>query len=470
MSEDTTAASNDPESYTDIYMRKYTGASKKPSLEKRTVVPQEYNKSDIVNMNKDNKEDEKPEPAKFSEKPRTVVSVHPDDTSEELGYSADDVKPEASPTTDTTPIEALNDYMDEQFLEDDVTEKEPLKAKLDSTTSELNKLKTALTKKAFAKRSKLHKKDFNFFTLLIGFCAFSVAGCAAFFSVKGIALLFSGALVGVLIMASSLEVAKLVTASFLYRYWGKLSYLLRFYLTTAVILLIGITSLGIFGYLSDAFETTKNKVSNYESQITKLEGDIEFNSKRINSLRTAKDVVDERSDAAVTDYKVIYDEFVSRKENEKELLRSRITELDAIVTNVSNEPGGLFSSKKKKLSELTESQRVEREVISQNITTIATAIESEYKVFLGKVNTYKNNITSDKSDDRVVIDTLNKEVQQKRDSILSLNEDIRATDIGSFKFIARAFGAELEDVVKYFILILVLVFDPHEFANALTGS
>ena len=83
----------DPESYTDIYMKKYTGASKKPSLEKRKVSPEEYTKNNKVDMNKENIEDNSDATKNFSEKPRTVVSVHPDDTPTDLGYSEHDVAP-----------------------------------------------------------------------------------------------------------------------------------------------------------------------------------------------------------------------------------------------------------------------------------------------------------------------------------------------------------------------------------------
>ena len=76
--------------------------------------------------------------------------------------------------------------------------------------------------------------------------AMSIAGCAAFFSVKGIGLLFAGSFLSVIIMASSLEAGKLVAASFLYRKWKDLSWWLKLYLTSATLLLMVITSIGIF--------------------------------------------------------------------------------------------------------------------------------------------------------------------------------------------------------------------------------
>jgi len=101
-----------------------------------------------------------------------------------------------------------------------------------------------------------------------------IAGCAAYFSVRGIALTFgavSSFTIPIIIMASSLEFGKLVAASFLYRNWHTCNRTLRSYLLFAVILLIGITSAGIYGYLSQAFEQTLNQVEGYEKEIVSLQ-------------------------------------------------------------------------------------------------------------------------------------------------------------------------------------------------------
>ena len=90
------------------------------------------------------------------------------------------------------------------------------------------------------------------FSTLIGISALLVAGSAAFFSVFGLSRLFSGAFFSVIIMAGSLEFAKLVAASFLYRYWNDINRILKAYLMIGVGTLVLITSAGIFGYLSNA--------------------------------------------------------------------------------------------------------------------------------------------------------------------------------------------------------------------------
>ena len=97
------------------------------------------------------------------------------------------------------------------------------------------------------------------FSTLIGISALLVAGSAAFFSVFGLSRLFSGAFFSVIIMAGSLEFAKLVCASLLYQYWGTINKWLRFYLSVAVFVLMVITSGGIYGFLSGAYQETATK-------------------------------------------------------------------------------------------------------------------------------------------------------------------------------------------------------------------
>ena len=86
--------------------------------------------------------------------------------------------------------------------------------------------------------------------------ALSVSASAAFYSVYGLSKLFSSASTEVIIMASSLEISKLVIATLLHEYWNTLSKLLRFYLTLAVFVLVMITSAGIYGFLSSAYQET----------------------------------------------------------------------------------------------------------------------------------------------------------------------------------------------------------------------
>jgi len=126
-------------------------------------------------------------------------------------------------------------------------------------------------------------ESFKRFPALVGATAFFVAFNAAFFSIFGLSKLFSGAFWSVVFMATSLEIGKLVTASFVYQYWNKLSTLMRGYLITAVVTLIFITSIGIFGFLSNAyqgatlnFKKESTTLLAYEERLEQLEEDKTF--------------------------------------------------------------------------------------------------------------------------------------------------------------------------------------------------
>ena len=154
----------------------------------------------------------------------------------------------------------------------------------------------------------------KFRTLLLGLTALFVAFNAAFFSVSGLSKLFAGAAVSVIIMASSLELAKLITAGYLYNYWDKINKSFRIYLSGAVLILILITSLGIYGFLTSAFQDTFNQFSVKEKQLAFLQQkekfwaddvaryDIELNriSENISTLSNAKSTGIQVRDTAST--------------------------------------------------------------------------------------------------------------------------------------------------------------------------
>ena len=108
------------------------------------------------------------------------------------------------------------------------------------------------------------------FPFLIAFSALSISASAAFYSVTGLSKLFAGASFAVIVMASSLEISKLVIASLLYQYWDKLNKGLKIYLTIAVVILILITSAGIYGFLSGAYQETATKSNIIDKQVELL--------------------------------------------------------------------------------------------------------------------------------------------------------------------------------------------------------
>mgnify|MGYP004451111071 CR=1 FL=1 len=153
----------------------------------------------------------------------------------------------------------------------------------------------------------------GFLPFLIGFSALSVSASAAFYSVFGLSKLFAGASTEVIIMAGSLEIAKLVTASLLYQYWDSINKVLRTYLAIATVILVIITSMGIYGFLSAAYQETFNqltyvenekkflqqKADFYQQDVTRYEKELQQILDNITSLSEARSVSIQVKDTSV---------------------------------------------------------------------------------------------------------------------------------------------------------------------------
>jgi flagellar biosynthesis chaperone FliJ len=223
------------------------------------------------------------------------------------------------------------------------------------------------------------------FTLLVGLAALAVAGCAAFFSVTGLALLFSGASLAVGVMGTSLEIAKLIAASYLHRFWKETNKLLRTYLLLGVLILVIITSAGIFGFLSNAYQSTSLKSDVVTREIGVFQSKITQNEQQITQLNSQMGNLQQNSGTLLGSGKV-----------NNRLIRS-IDNRDKQINKLSTKIGVLNDS-----------------IAVWNI----------------KINEIKNN-----------------------------NLDLER-EIGGFKFIAEAFDLPINSVVKFFIFLLIFVFDP----------
>jgi hypothetical protein len=258
------------------------------------------------------------------------------------------------------------------------------------------------------------------FKRVLNISAFLLAGCAAFFSVKGIALLFSASFWSVGIMAGSLEIAKLVSASYLYRYWDNINKLLRSYMLAATLLLMCITSLGIFGFLSDAFQRNfsqyslnVNKVQALKSQQTFISSQVDFNKSKLKDLIELQKTYQGSLDSAVKQ--------------------------DVTVTKTSS--GGLFSSGK-------------TEKVTDN-----KLLDSRNKIVEGSqqnINNLFNQIGIVSSE----LQNLEQQASKLAQDIMVLESDNTKGEIGTFKFVAEAFGMKIENAVRLFIILIVIVFDP----------
>ena len=336
----------------------------------------------------------------------------------------------------------------------------------------------------------------KYFVWFLFASAMFIAANAAYFSVKGIALLFSGSFLSVAVMATSLEIGKLFAASFLYRFWNDMTKSLKTYLSIATVGLVGVTSLGIYGYLTNAFEYTRSKVELYENNIDQLKDNNKYVTQEISKLEQSTDTTDGKIDDAIQGFEKIYNEYVERQEKNKADLKEkfdkasteinnrrkehndRLTALDSIIANIESQPGGLFSSKKKKLDEEKNRQAPERDSINaalsdlngqysekstqydKELQAIQDGMAGEYKTYLGKVDNLRETTSTNETSVQDKIEELYEKIKNNDTEIINIQGNIRDTDIGTFRFVARAFGIEVDTAVKWFTIAIVCLFDP----------
>lgn len=244
------------------------------------------------------------------------------------------------------------------------------------------------------------------FPLLIALSALSLAGAAAFFSITGLSKLFGGAKMEVIVMASALEFAKLVTASFLHRYWKVIQWQMKTYLTIGVVTVMIITSLGIYGFLSNAYSITANKLQNVDTQVQ---------------------MVDQK--------KTIINAEILRLEDNKKLKTERVQSLVTLRSQQEARVDSLYNRK-----QIAAAKRVEIQIEQSTKEVSVAAIE---------------------------IDTLNNRIQKKYGEISGLDLevlDLKSSDVnsevGPLRYIAKLTGRDMDSVVNFFILLLIFVFDP----------
>ena len=245
----------------------------------------------------------------------------------------------------------------------------------------------------------------KFRTFLLGLSALFVAFNAAFFSVSGLSKLFAGASLSVILMASSLELAKLITAGYLYNYWQKINRVFRWYLVTGVVILILITSLGIYGFLTSAFQDTFNQFSVNEKQKVFLQQKEKFYSDDV----------------------VRYDE-----------------ELKRISNNIST----LSNAKSQQI------QVRDTSVVGGIRTTISTA---ELRLAQSRINVEEDNRKGVQAKREVAADSL-QSIQLK---ILDLDTNLEgASELGPLQYLSGLTGYGMDRIINWLILIIIFVFDP----------
>ena len=244
----------------------------------------------------------------------------------------------------------------------------------------------------------------SIFPFIIAFSALSVSASAAFYSISGLSKLFAGASFEVIIMASSLEIAKLVIASLLYQYWNVINKVLRTYLMVATVILILITSMGIYGFLSAAYQETANKAGNMDAQVSLVE--------------VKRDNIKEQ----LTVYTL-----------EKENITKAIADLRAGLAN------NIIQYKDKDGNMITSTSSATRNALEKQLDQAVTR----------------------QTDVNLKVDELNTQLFEYETEIVEIKtgSDL-AGELGPLKFISGLTGIAMDKIINVLLLVIIFVFDP----------
>jgi len=239
---------------------------------------------------------------------------------------------------------------------------------------------------------------------LVALSALAVSATAAYYSVTGLGELFAGATTAVIIMASTLEFSKLIVASVLYRYWDLLKSYLRIYLGIALFVLVVITSTGIYGFLSAAFQQTSNSLGVVDEQLNQVEV-------KKSTLKTKFDLL--------------------------------LTQKQQITKSIGDLQLGLSNN-----------QVQYKDAQGNILTSTSSATRRSLEKQLDELKTREEDIDQQ-------IDDISGSLEQVGTTELELKTKLlNAGEVGSLRYIAKITGMELDNVVNYLILLLVAVFDP----------
>ena len=250
--------------------------------------------------------------------------------------------------------------------------------------------------------------------IVIALSALSVSASAAFYSVTGLSMLFAGASVAVLIMASSLEVAKLVIASLLYQYRKTLPKGLKIYLTTAAVVLVLITSMGIYGFLSSAYQETASKAGTLDSKIALVETKRDNIKTQLSVFNAEKESINK----SVTD------------------LRNGLSNNVITYTNAQGQVMTSTSSATRKTLEKQLDQAIERQ----------TEINSRVDELNTKLFDYETEIVE-----------------------VSTNSEL-AGELGPLKYLSGLTGIPMDRIINYLLLVIIFVFDPLAIALVIAAN
>ena len=253
------------------------------------------------------------------------------------------------------------------------------------------------------------------FPFIIALSALSVSASAAFYSVSGLSKLFAGAAFAVIVMAASLEIAKLVIASLLYQYREKLPRLLKYYLSVACFVLILITSMGIYGFLSAAYQETAALAGNVDAQIALIE------TKRDN----------------VRDQLTVYNA-------EKVTVNGAVSDLRAGLAN------NVIQYKDPETGEI--------------ITTTSSSTRRALEKQLDQAIERQTEINTR-------VDNLNQQLFDYETKIVEVTSNSNiAGELGPLKYLSGLTGKPMDQIINWLLLVIIFVFDPLAIALVIAAN
>ena len=335
-----------------------------------------------------------------------------------------------------------------------------------------------------------------FIAILTLLSALSISGVAIFYSVIGLATIFPGAFVPVVIMGGVLEVGKLITASWLYRNWKFTPFMLKTYLTTAVIILSLITSMGIFGFLSKAhleqnlasdtliqrIQILEDKIDSEKNSIVRQNAVIDRLEKSINRSTGTADGDIEVQQQIIADANEKLKTLLTVETNTVRDLNDRLKVLDKNVSDVLTSNKSFFNEEKA-AADLKASQKEERKQISIKVAEAQDRIaelKRDHKEEIAKAQEIIANMRSGSQDNKSTftqdIETAENKIfdsQGKIDEFIVEKQPLEKkmltleAEIGPVKYIAALavdWGitdqVETSKAVRWVILLLIVVFDP----------
>ena len=332
--------------------------------------------------------------------------------------------------------------------------------------------------------------------LALLFSALTLSVIAAYFSIVGLSTIFPGSITSIVTMAVALEAAKIIVAVWTHLNWEKISILTKSYLCFAVFVLMGITSGGIFGFLSKSHIEHNSSSTFLSQEISEIERKIALQEEKIKREQSSISKKQLNQEKASTQNKDIeqtlqsnIDSIYARLDKETkdstsqlDKLFSRVRELDSDLSDLRNQKVGLFSSNSKKIQNLEEAQKEERLFLNNEIKKITDFIDelktsSQKKVeeLREEILNFKNKKPEIKIEDLELIKYYEDSIQNALSEIENLNLkkfDLNSkktsieNELGPIKYIAELVsefgGPEIgtERSIRLVIILIVLVFDP----------